>query len=78
MRSFAAFLLGIILGVVGTLYLPFVTLHREQMNADLRKELDVLQTQIHDLGNQLKNANLPKPGSGDSERASPSPSVSPQ
>jgi hypothetical protein len=78
MRSFAAFLLGIILGVVGTLYLPFVTLHREQMNADLRKELDVLQTQIHDLGNQLKNANIPKPGSGDSEHTSPSPSVSPQ
>jgi hypothetical protein len=77
MRSFAAFLLGIILGVVGTLYLPFVTLHREQMNADLRKELDILQAQIHDLGNQLKNANIPKPGGGDSEHASPSPSVSP-
>jgi hypothetical protein len=77
MRSFAAFLLGIIVGVAGTLYLPFVTLHREQMNTDLRKELDVLQAQMHDIGDKLKTMNLPKPQIGESASPSPSPTVSP-
>ncbi len=76
MRSFAALLLGIIIGVVGTVYLPFVTVHRDEMNADLRKELDILQTQMHDIGEKLKTTNLPKPKNGDSNDASPSPTAS--
>jgi hypothetical protein len=78
MRSFAAFLLGIILGVVGTLYYPELTSHRGQINAELRKQLDVLQAQVHDLGNQLKNMNLPKPKADDAASPSPSNSGSPK
>jgi Tfp pilus assembly protein PilN len=78
MRSFAVFLLGIILGVIGTLYFPELTSHREQINAELRKQLDALQAQVHDLGNELKNMNLPKPKSDDAVSPSPSASASPK
>lgn len=78
MRSFAAFLLGIILGVVGTLYYPELTSHREQINAELKKQLDGLQAQIHDLGNELKNLNIPKPKTDDAVSPSPSASGSPK
>ena len=78
MRSFAAFLLGIILGVVGTLYFPELTSHREQINADLRKQLDVLQAQIQHLGDELKNMNPPKPKADDAASPSPSASASPK
>jgi hypothetical protein len=78
MRSFAAFLLGIILGVLGTLYYPELTSHRGEINVELRKQLDGLQAQVHDLGNQLKNINIPKPKSDDAASPSPSASGSPK
>ena len=41
MRSFAAFLLGIILGVLGTLYYPELTSHRGEINAELESSSTV-------------------------------------
>jgi uncharacterized membrane-anchored protein YhcB (DUF1043 family) len=76
MRSLAVFLLGMIVGVVGMLFLPELTPRREQLNAELKKQIDILETQVRELGNQVKNINLPKLGDEGSQRASPSPSAS--
>jgi hypothetical protein len=35
MRAFAAFLLGLVVGVVGMLFLPELTPRREQLNDEL-------------------------------------------
>jgi hypothetical protein len=78
MKSFAAFLLGIIIGVVATLYYPMLTSHPDQVSAEVRKQFDALQSQIHELGNELKNLNIPKPGGNNAAKESPSPSASPQ
>ena len=78
MRSFAAFLFGVLLGVVGTLYYPELTSHRGQINAELKKQLDGLQAQIHDLGKELKNSNLPKLKADDGASPSPSAAGSPK
>jgi hypothetical protein len=74
MKSFAAFLLGVIVGVVATLYYPVLKAHPDQVNAELRKEFDALQSQIHDLGNELKNLKIPEPGGNNAAKESPSPS----
>jgi hypothetical protein len=74
MKSFAAFLLGVIIGVVATLYYPVLKAHPDQVNAELGKELNALQSQIHDLGNQLKNLKIPGPGGNNAGKESPSPS----
>jgi uncharacterized membrane-anchored protein YhcB (DUF1043 family) len=76
MRSLAVFLLGMIVGVVGMLFLPELTPRREQLNAELKKQIDVLETQVRELGNQVKNSNLPKLGDEGAQRASPSPAAS--
>jgi uncharacterized membrane-anchored protein YhcB (DUF1043 family) len=73
MRSLAVFLLGIIVGVVGMLFLPELTPRREQLNTELKKQIDVLQTQVRELGDQLKNINLPKIGDEGPKKPSPSP-----
>jgi hypothetical protein len=78
MKSFAAFLLGVIVGVVGTLYYPVLKAHPDQVNAELRKELDALQSQIHDLGNELRNLKIPQPGGSNAAKESPSPTAAPQ
>jgi hypothetical protein len=62
-RSFAAFLFGLIIGVVGMLLLPELTARREQ-----------LQGQVRDLSDQLKKMTQPKPGDDQPKQASPSPS----
>jgi uncharacterized membrane protein (DUF106 family) len=74
MKSFVIFLLGIIIGVVATLYYPVLTSHPDQINAELRKQLNALQSEMHELGNQLKNLNIPKPGGNNAAKESPSPS----
>jgi uncharacterized membrane-anchored protein YhcB (DUF1043 family) len=76
MRSFAAFLLGLIIGVGGMLFLPELTPRRERLNTELRKQIDALETQVRELGNQLKNINPPKVGDQGAQRASPSPTAS--
>ena len=62
MRSFAVFLLGVVVGVVGMSFLPELTPRREQLNAELKKQIDALEQQVHDMGNQLKSFSSPKPG----------------
>lgn len=77
MKSFAAFLLGVIIGVIATLYYPVLTAHPDQVNAELRKQLNALQSQIHDLGDDLKNLKIPGPAVNNAAKESPSPSGSP-
>jgi hypothetical protein len=67
-------LLGIIVGVVATLYYPILTQHPDQVNAELRKQLNALQSQIHDLGSELKNLKIPEPAGSNAPKESPSPS----
>jgi uncharacterized membrane protein (DUF106 family) len=78
MRSLAVFLLGIIIGVMGMLFLPELTPRRERLIAELKKQIDALQMQVRELGNQVKNMNLPKLGDEGAPKASPSPSASGQ
>jgi hypothetical protein len=47
---FAAFLLSLVIGVVGMLFLPELTPRREQLNDELKKQINVLHGQVHDLG----------------------------
>jgi gas vesicle protein len=68
MRALVAFLLGLIIGGVAMLFLPDP--RRDELNAEIRKQTDALQTELHQFGDQLKTFSLPKP-----EKASPSPSA---
>jgi gas vesicle protein len=67
MRALVTFLLGLIIGGLAILFLPDP--RRDELNAEVRKQTDALQTEIHQLGDQLKTITLPKPDKG-----SPSPS----
>ena len=68
MRTLVAFLLGLIIGAVAILFLADP--RRDELNAEVRKQTDALQTQLHQFGDQLKTLSLPKP-----EKASASPSA---
>jgi hypothetical protein len=76
MRSLAVFLLGVVVGVIGMLFLPELTPRREQLNAELKKQIDALEQQVHDMGNQLKSFSSPKPGDEAGKQTSPSPAGS--
>ena len=76
MRSLAVFLLGVVVGVIGMLFLPELTPRREQLNAELKKQIDALEKQVHEMGNQLKTFNPSKAGDESGKKASPSPSAS--
>jgi uncharacterized membrane-anchored protein YhcB (DUF1043 family) len=71
MRSFAMFLVGVAAGVIGMLFLPELTPRREQLNTELKKQIDALQEQVREMGNQLK-----KSGDEAAKKTSPSPSAS--
>jgi hypothetical protein len=75
MRSLLIFLLGIIAGVVGMLFLPELTQRREQLNAEMKKQLESLEGQVRDLGDQLKKMNPPKSGEGQSKQPTPTASA---
>jgi hypothetical protein len=75
MRSFLVFLLGIIAGVVGMLFLPELTSRREQLNQEMRKQLEILEGQVRDLGDQLKKMNPPKSSDDQSKQPSAAPSA---
>jgi gas vesicle protein len=68
MRALVTFLLGLIIGGLAILFLPDP--RRDELNAEVRKQTDALQTEIHQFGDQLKTLSLPKP---DKSSASPSP-----
>ena len=67
MRALVTFLLGLIIGGLAILFLPDP--RRDELNAEVRKQTDALQTEIHQFGDQLKTLSLPKP-----DKSSPSPS----
>jgi uncharacterized membrane-anchored protein YhcB (DUF1043 family) len=70
MRALVTFLLGLIIGGLAMLFLPDP--RRDELNAEVGKQTEALQTQLHQFGDQLKTLTLPKPD----EKASPSPSAS--
>ena len=76
MRSLLIFILGIIVGVGGMLFLPELTSRREQLSEESKKHLEILEGQVRDLGDQLKKMNAPKPGDDQSKQPSPKPSPS--
>jgi gas vesicle protein len=76
MRSIVGFLLGVVVGVIGMLFMPELTPRREQLNTGLRKQIDALEQQVHEMGNQLKSFNPSKAGDESAKKASPSPSAS--
>ena len=57
MRALLIFILGIIVGAGGMLFLPELATRREQLGDETKKQLDSLERQMHDLGDQLKRMN---------------------
>jgi len=76
MRSIVGFLLGVVVGVIGMLFLPELTPRREQLNTELRKQIDALEEQVHEMGKQLKTFNPSKAGDESEKKPSPSPPAS--
>jgi hypothetical protein len=68
-RSFGIFLLGAGVAVVGMLFLPELTQRREHLNTELKKQVNGLEAQLRDAGDQLKNS---KTGDEGTKKASPS------
>jgi gas vesicle protein len=68
MRSLVSFLVGLVIGAAAILFLP--DLRRENLNTELRSQIQVLQKQIQELGGQLKDIKLPG--------SSPSPTPTPR
>jgi hypothetical protein len=57
------------------LFLPELTPRREQLNTELRKQIDALEQQVLEMGNQLKTFNPSKAGDESGKKESPSPSA---
>ncbi len=74
MRSLLIFVLGIIAGAGGMLFLPELTTRREQLNEETKKHLEILEGQVRELGDQLKKTNPSKPADEQSKQPSPTPS----
>jgi hypothetical protein len=74
MRSLLIFILGIIVGVGGMLFLPELTSRREQLSEETKKHMEILEGQVRDLGDQLKKMNPPKSGDDQSKQPSATPS----
>jgi hypothetical protein len=62
MRSLVSFLLGLIVGAATILFLPDT--RRENLNTELKGQIQVLQKQIRELGGQLKDIKTADTGSG--------------
>ena len=76
MRALLLFILGIIVGAGGMLFLPELTVRREQLNEEMKKHVDTLEAQVRDLGDQLKKANTSKSGDDQSKQPSATPTAS--
>jgi uncharacterized membrane-anchored protein YhcB (DUF1043 family) len=76
MRTFVAFLLGLIIGAGAVLFVPGI--HRDQLNTQFKQQIEALQDQLHELGEQLKHVNISKPGDNSGAKTSPVPSATPQ
>jgi hypothetical protein len=75
MRSLLLFVLGIIVGAGGMLFLPELTSRRERLNEEMKKQMEVLEGQVRDLGDQLKKINPPKSSDDQSKQPSAAPSA---
>ena len=75
MRSLLIFILGIIVGAGGMLFLPELTSRREQLSEETKKHMEILEGQVRDLGEQVKKMNPPK--SGDDQPKQPSGTPTP-
>jgi gas vesicle protein len=71
MRSLVAFLIGLIIGGTAILFLPDA--RRENLNTELRGQIDTLQKQLQDLGGQLKDIKLPTPAVSPAPTPTPTP-----
>jgi len=71
MRSLVSFLVGLVIGAAAILFLPDI--RRENLNTELRGQIQALQKQIQELGGQLKDIKLPAPGPGSSPTSTPTP-----
>ena len=60
------------------LFLPELAPRREQLNEEVKKQMQILQGQVRDLGDQLKKINPPKPGENQSKQPSATPSPTAQ
>src|SRR5215469_1557159 len=56
MRSLVSFLVGLVIGAAAILFLPDI--RRENLNTELRGQIQALQKQIQELGGQLKDIKL--------------------
>ncbi len=74
MRSLLIFILGIVVGAGGMLFLPELTSRREQLSEETKKHMEILEGQVRDLGDQLKKMNPPKSGDDQSKQPSATPS----
>jgi hypothetical protein len=74
MRALLIFILGIIVGAGGMLFLPELTSRREQLSEETKKHLETLEGQVRDLGDQLKKMNPSKSGNEQSKEPSVTPS----
>jgi hypothetical protein len=74
MRALLIFILGIIAGAGGMLFLPELTSRREQLSEETKKHLETLEGQVRDLGDQLKKMNPSKSGNEQSKEPSVTPS----
>jgi hypothetical protein len=73
MRSLLIFILGIIVGAGGMLFLPELTSRREQLSEETKKHMEILEGQVRDLGEQVKKMNPPKSGDDQSKQPSGTP-----
>jgi len=70
MRSLLIFILGIVVGAGGMLFLPELNARREKLSDETKKHMEILEGQVRDLGDQLKKMNPSKEPS-----ATPSPTA---
>jgi hypothetical protein len=71
------FILGIIVGAGGMLFLPELTQRREVLSEETKKHIGILEGQVRDLGDQLKKVNIPKLGDEKTKQPSATPSPTP-
>jgi hypothetical protein len=69
MKSLVAFMLGLIIGGLVMMYLP--DQRREELNRTFSRQMESLQGEIRELGDQMKHATLQKPEPGASAQPSP-------
>jgi hypothetical protein len=74
MRALLIFILGIIVGAGAMLFLPELTSRRERLGDETKKQLETLEGQVRDLGDQLKKMNPSQSGNEHAKEPSVTPS----